>query len=495
MKSVSPGTDARIQDEATTWAFLWRATRRDNEVFTFTNHDTDIKIDVDDPTNPCPDNEQTYFANSGYSMTVVKNTARLSVDNLDISSILDPAGQSVTEQDMRAGKWDFAQIELFRVDYENLTDGVTMIRKGFLGEVNLQDDIYVAELRGLVQLLQQTIGEVYAPNCRADLGDSRCKIVLGPITETTEVLTGSVDAANQSFKVPDHHIAHGDQVAATDWRYKQGLVLDTTAVPSVGKFTILKRSTVEDGTPHNPFLLANATDVTNMRDDVLAWYALANDVDMTAFGLFTPIPEFKGGLDGRGFKIQNLDLDHSAAPLGDEVGLFRNLLGGAHVRRLFMEDADVNGGESAEYKAILVGRVDGPTIIEDCFADSVTAGGVATSGDRAGGLVGLVSAGASAIIRRCMCAVPITGTIGTNVGGLVAFDNDGGGTLMENNSFDSDVATTTQTGPNVTSAETTPRTTTEMQTPANFLDPTFDMIGIWEQAVATTSYAVLRRWF
>src|SRR5690606_28340960 len=36
------------------------------------------------------------------------------------------------------------------------------------------------ELRGMTQALSQRIGELYAPECRADLGDHRCKVPIAP---------------------------------------------------------------------------------------------------------------------------------------------------------------------------------------------------------------------------------------------------------------------------------------------------------------------------
>lgn len=56
-----------------------------------------------------------------------------------------------------------------------------LLRRGRLGEVvTLSDGTFKSELRGLTQALAQNIGEVYQTECRADLGDSRCKIDLAP---------------------------------------------------------------------------------------------------------------------------------------------------------------------------------------------------------------------------------------------------------------------------------------------------------------------------
>uniref|UniRef100_UPI003F71554B DUF2163 domain-containing protein n=1 Tax=Elioraea sp. TaxID=2185103 RepID=UPI003F71554B len=50
---------------------------------------------------------------------------------------------------------------------------------GRLGEVIARDDgTFRAELRGLAQALNVTVGELYTPECRADLGDARCRVPL-----------------------------------------------------------------------------------------------------------------------------------------------------------------------------------------------------------------------------------------------------------------------------------------------------------------------------
>ena len=49
--------------------------------------------------------------------------------------------------------------------------------------------MHVAELRGMAQKLQMTVGEVYAPDCSADLGDARCGADLTTLEESGTVDT------------------------------------------------------------------------------------------------------------------------------------------------------------------------------------------------------------------------------------------------------------------------------------------------------------------
>src|SRR5512134_159062 len=69
------------------------------------------------------------------------------------------------------------------------------MRRGWFGEVTLNEGAkFRTELRGVTQALQQRLGEIYSPECRADLGDDRCKVDLGLWTRTGTV-TGVIDGA------------------------------------------------------------------------------------------------------------------------------------------------------------------------------------------------------------------------------------------------------------------------------------------------------------
>ena len=114
-----------------------------------------------------------------------RSTADLAIDNLDVESVFSDDG--ITEADLRAGQYDFAEIRMFLVNYQDLGQGILKLRRGWLGEVSIRDEMYVAELRGMAQKLQMTVGEVYAPDCAADLGDSRCGVDLAILEESGSV--------------------------------------------------------------------------------------------------------------------------------------------------------------------------------------------------------------------------------------------------------------------------------------------------------------------
>lgn len=184
MKSASANLLAHLAGETTTLATLWKCTLANGTVKAFTDHDRDLTF-----------GGVTYLAASGYTPSAVQTSGAFNVDNLNLAGILD--SPSITEQDLLAGLWDYAQIEISIVNWADLSHGALAQRKGRLGEVKAQRGRFDAELRGMMQAYSRRIGELYQPGCRADLGDSKCKVNLASFT-VTGTLTG-VNADNRTL--------------------------------------------------------------------------------------------------------------------------------------------------------------------------------------------------------------------------------------------------------------------------------------------------------
>jgi len=129
---------------------------------------------------------------------------------------------------------------------------------------------------------------------------------------------------------------------------------------------------------------------------------LNRDIDLTGTD-FAGIPTFSGILDGKGWRIKGLKLDHN----GSNVGLIRYLTQGAVVRNLHVEGSVTPGGSAAA-----VGGIAGESagLIENSgFTGTVS--GV----QKVGGLVGVQRL--SGMIRNCTVSGSVHGT--HFVGGLV----------------------------------------------------------------------------
>lgn len=168
MKAATTEMKAHLAQEVTTLARCWKLIRQDGTAFYFTAHDVDLTI-----------GGHIYKATSGFNSTAISNSADLSVDNLDVQGIF--ADDAITIEDLRAGLFDYADVYIFFVNWADVTMGVVKLRRGKLGEVTSSPQgFFKAELRGMTQLLQQQIVELYGPTCRADVFDTRCGLIASP---------------------------------------------------------------------------------------------------------------------------------------------------------------------------------------------------------------------------------------------------------------------------------------------------------------------------
>jgi uncharacterized phage protein (TIGR02218 family) len=174
MKPILPTLKHHFTSEVTTIVTCWKVSRIDNVIMGFTDHTSDLIID-----------NITYKAAAGFSPSSIESSSRFAVDNIDILGILDSS--FITESDILSGSYDYAEVEVFQVNYNDLLQGKVVELRGWIGEVSIKGNQFVAEVRSITQKLQQNIGELYSPTCRAVLGDTRCKLDLMNYTLTSTV--------------------------------------------------------------------------------------------------------------------------------------------------------------------------------------------------------------------------------------------------------------------------------------------------------------------
>lgn len=183
MKTIPIALATHQAGEVTTVATCWQATLQDGTVYGFTDASDDIIVDG-----------VVYKAATGFTPSSLVTTNTLAVDNMEVQSVLD--ADSITEEDLNAGLWDYAEIRIFRVNYADPSMGIEREIRGRLGEVTSKRNSFVAEMRGLTDAYSRLIGELYGPACRADLGDERCKVSLGVYT-----VTGTIQAVSGDGRV------------------------------------------------------------------------------------------------------------------------------------------------------------------------------------------------------------------------------------------------------------------------------------------------------
>lgn len=164
MKVLPAGLDAHLVTGATTLCWCWRLTRRDGVKYGFTDHDQPLTFDG-----------TTFEASAGFTASDIKDGVGLSVDNLDVTGALSSA--TLTDDDLAAGRYDDARVEIFRVNWQDVSSRILM-RSGSLGEVRRSGTAFSAEVRGLQHYLQQPKGRLFQLTCDADVGDARCTVNL-----------------------------------------------------------------------------------------------------------------------------------------------------------------------------------------------------------------------------------------------------------------------------------------------------------------------------
>lgn len=198
MKTISAGLTSHYASGSMTLATCWKATLRDSTVVAATSHDSDIVFQG-----------VTYSATAGYSATDVQSSSGMNPDNLEVAGFLQ--SPAITEDDVYSGRWDFAEIEIFEVNWADTTQGRRILRVGTLGEVKAGRNMFVAELRGLLQYLSRTIGRITGKECDADLGDARCKFNVASVTVTGTVgsVVGNVTVNDAARTETTNHFAAG----------------------------------------------------------------------------------------------------------------------------------------------------------------------------------------------------------------------------------------------------------------------------------------------
>lgn len=164
MKQLSPSLAAHFASGVTTLATCWLVVRKDGQTFGFTDHDRPIFI-----------NGALCQPENGLSVTAINDGPGFAIGGGEVSGHL--AGPALTPKDLAAGKWDGAEIRVYRVNWQAPHDHI-LLRRAFIGEVTQEGNAFKAELRGLSHLLEAKQGRVFQKNCDADLGDDRCKVNL-----------------------------------------------------------------------------------------------------------------------------------------------------------------------------------------------------------------------------------------------------------------------------------------------------------------------------
>lgn len=165
-----------LERDLVTAAFCWRLERRDGVALGFTTHDRDLSRDG-----------LVYHAAPGMLPSAISVSDGFQAESLDINGAL--TSDAISSADLAAGRWDGASVFVFMVDWEMPEGEAFAVARGELGEVLTKAGGFEAELRGPAALLDKPVAEQTSPECRAVLGDKRCRVDMAGRTRLTRILS------------------------------------------------------------------------------------------------------------------------------------------------------------------------------------------------------------------------------------------------------------------------------------------------------------------
>jgi uncharacterized phage protein (TIGR02218 family) len=155
-------------------AWCWKLTLTDGTVLGFTSHDQDITY-----------SKVVYEAATGFIPSAVATSNDMAVDTLEVQGYIK--SDRISDADLISGRFDMAKIEVFIVNWANLTDKIVYVRKGTIGEIKYGQVSFTADLRGMLDVYQAKAGMIYQKLCRAKFGDTKCKADVTAYTATGTV--------------------------------------------------------------------------------------------------------------------------------------------------------------------------------------------------------------------------------------------------------------------------------------------------------------------
>lgn len=183
-----------LDDELTTLAFCWRVERCDGAAIGLTSHDRDLFVDG-----------LWHRAAPGMTPAAVRRESGLEPDTTEVAGALTSG--AIAAADLLAGRWDGGRVVLFAVDWTG-APGRVELGEGRLGAVSVKGGRFSAELRGPGAALARPATEACSPECRAELGDRRCRAPMAARRRFARVVAADAEVVTVDAAEPVAN-AHG----------------------------------------------------------------------------------------------------------------------------------------------------------------------------------------------------------------------------------------------------------------------------------------------
>ena len=188
MRTIDATLLARLASGTTTLARLIVLQLLNGTSLYLTDCDRDITV-----------GSTTYLSGFGCTVSQIQLVLGTTAQSTTVDVLIDPAG--VSSQLIESGALDNAQFTISVVDFAMPTLPAVVVYVGFVSQVSYKDRI-TASISGMPLLARAVslAAETFSSNCRADLGDSRCKVAIDGLKATSAV---TAVASIQRFTVAD----------------------------------------------------------------------------------------------------------------------------------------------------------------------------------------------------------------------------------------------------------------------------------------------------
>lgn len=146
----------------------------EGEKYYFCDSDHDIEI-----------NNEKYLHGVYFIPGKITSSTNLEENNFKIIFIID--GYYFEKNKLISGYYSNSFVEISLVDSFDINLKKHILKTGYLGAISLKDNSFIAEISSLISLAKNNITKCYLSNCRAKLGDDKCKIKLEKYTAKGKV--------------------------------------------------------------------------------------------------------------------------------------------------------------------------------------------------------------------------------------------------------------------------------------------------------------------
>lgn len=164
------------------FASCWKIERTDGIVLRFTDHNQNLTVDG-----------EVYEPLAGSFASSRQRSEGTSPQNMDIRGSLTSA--TITEEDLRLGKYREAKVTDFTVDWQYPFAGKFRLSVYYIENTTFDGEVWYASIAGLKVRLTQVIGDLYERKCRFQLYDSNCTV--NPAAYTFSGTVATVVSANR----------------------------------------------------------------------------------------------------------------------------------------------------------------------------------------------------------------------------------------------------------------------------------------------------------